>query len=90
MSKREVSGPSNESDETVLGAGPDIPLGGEGPTDAVADHTPAHFRKAREHTPLLGEGDDIPLGGEGPVDAVADHTPEQFKKARDDQPLLDD
>jgi len=82
--------PPHDRDESVLGASRDIPLGGEGATDAVADHTPDDFKKAREQEPLLGEGNDIPLGGEGPTDAVADHTPAHLRKAREGKPLLDD
>jgi hypothetical protein len=74
----------------LLGDGPEIPLGGEGVTDAVADHTPETFRKAKPEQPLLGDGPEIPLGGEAVTDAVADHTPETFRKAKPQQPLLDD
>lgn len=39
----------------LLGDGPEIPLGGEGVTDAVADHTPEDFRKAKPEQPLLDD-----------------------------------
>jgi hypothetical protein len=39
----------------LLGDGPEIPLGGEGVTDAVADHTPETFRKAKPQQPLLDD-----------------------------------
>lgn len=39
----------------LLGDGPEIPLGGEGVTDAVADHTPETFRKAKPEEPLLDD-----------------------------------
>ena len=39
----------------LLGDGPEIPLGGEGVTDAVADHTPDEFRKAKPDQPLLDD-----------------------------------
>ena len=39
----------------LLGDGPEIPLGGEGTADAVADHTPETFRKAKPAEPLLDD-----------------------------------
>jgi hypothetical protein len=39
----------------LLGDGPEIPLGGESVTDAVADHTPEAFKKAKPDEPLLDD-----------------------------------
>ena len=45
--------PKTPEEPEVLGGGTDIPLGGEGVTDAVADHTPETFKKAKAEKPLL-------------------------------------
>jgi len=47
--------PDRNSEDRILGEGVDIPLGGEGATDAVADHTPEELRKARDDEPLLDD-----------------------------------
>jgi len=45
----------NPEQRDLLGDGTEIPLGGEGTTDAVADHTPETFRKANTEPPLLDD-----------------------------------
>lgn len=50
-----MRGHETPEEPELLGDGPEIPLGGEGTTDAVADHTPEAFRKAKPDEPLLDD-----------------------------------
>lgn len=47
--------PKTSEEPEVLGGGTEIPLGGEGVLNAVADHTPDTFRKAKAEKPLLDD-----------------------------------
>jgi len=50
-----MRGHETPEEPDLLGDGAEIPLGGEGTTDAVADHTPETFRKAKPEEPLLDD-----------------------------------